>query len=209
MTSEYYNHIVFLRKKYLKFFAKDTQIVDIGCGDGTFIRMLEENDYSAIGIDSDAVSVKKCQEENLHVIQKDAISFLQENQNSFGGIICSHLIEHIPYDRTNFFIKSCYDAMCESGSLLIITPNINNLGGSANFWNDPTHVRPFTISSLKKLISKNMFKIKHIGYDKDSMISIRKNPFYFPIDILRQFISILIYGKNALYTELVVIARKS
>jgi 2-polyprenyl-3-methyl-5-hydroxy-6-metoxy-1,4-benzoquinol methylase len=208
MTSEYYNRIIQLRKKYLKYFSKDTQILDIGCGDGTFIRLLTENDYSAIGIDSDVSCIKKCQEKNLRVLQKDAISFLQENQNSFGGIICSHLIEHIPCDRMNFFIKKCYDAMCKNGSLLIITPNINNLGGSANFWNDPTHVRPFTISSLQKLISKNLFEIKHIGYDKGSKLTIRKNLFYFPIDIIRKFLSILIYGKDGLYTELFVIAKK-
>jgi hypothetical protein len=53
-----------------------------------------------------------------------------------------------------------------------------------------------------------MFEIRHIGYDKGSKFSIRKKLFYFPIDILRQFLSILIYGKDGLYKEIFVIAKK-
>ena len=208
MTSEYYNHIIRLRRKYLKYFSKDTEIVDIGCGDGTFIRLLAEHDYSAIGIDSDAPCIKKCREENLRVFKKDAFSFLKQNQNSFGGIICSHLIEHIPFEHLNIFLKSCYEALHENGSILLITPNINNLGGSADFWNDPTHIKPFTVSSLQKLISKNRFEIMQIGYDKDSKLSIRKNPFHFPLDIIRQFLSVIIYGIAGLYSEIFVIAKK-
>ena len=209
MTSEYYNHIKQLRTKYLKYFSKETQIIDVGCGDGTFIRLLKENNYSVIGIDSDSSCVQQCRNENLSVFKEDAISFLQKNKKQFGGIICSHLIEHFTQDQLNTFIKSCYGALKKNGSMLIITPNINYLGGNANFWNDPTHVRPLTVSSLKKLISKNKFVISNIGYDRDSKLSIRKNLLHFSIDIIRKLLSIIIYGTDGIFIEIFVIAKKS
>jgi 2-polyprenyl-3-methyl-5-hydroxy-6-metoxy-1,4-benzoquinol methylase len=208
MESDYYKYFKNLRKKYLRYFSKDSLILDIGCGDGSFMRLLEENNYSTIGIDTDASCVKKCQENNFRAFEMAAISFLQRNKNSFGGIICSHLIEHIPSDSVELFFKACYAAMCKNSSLLIITPNVNHIGGCANFWNDPTHIRPYTESSLRKLISKNRFKIKCIGYDKNSGLSIRNNIFTLTIDMLRKILSIMIYGKNGIYTELFVIAEK-
>jgi len=208
MTSEYYNYITHIRKKYLKCFSKDSKILDIGCGDGIFIKFLKAQGYSAIGVDTNASCIKKGKERNIPVFQEDAISFLQLNHKSFDGIICSHLIEHIPHDQLNLIINSCYEAMSENGILLIITPNINNLGGSANFWNDPTHIRPFTLGSIKKLLLKYRFKIMHIGYDKDTKLAIRKKPIHFPLDIIRQFLSIIIYGISGIYTEIIVIAKK-
>ena len=78
-----------MRTKYLKYFSKETQIIDVGCGDGTFIRLLKENDYSVIGIDSDASCIQKCKSENLSVFQDDAISFLQKKNCSFFGKVSS------------------------------------------------------------------------------------------------------------------------
>jgi len=208
MTFDYFNYIVHIRKKYLEYFSKEFPIVDIGCGDGFFIRLLKEQGYSAIGVDANSSCIKKCKERNIRVFREDALSYLEQNQKSFGGIICSHLIEHIPNDHLNSFIRRCYEAMIQNGILLIITPNINNLGGSANFWNDPTHIRPFTLSSMQKLLSKNRFEIIRIGYDKDTKLSVRKKLFHFPLDIIRQFLSIIIYGIGGLYTEIFVIAKK-
>ena len=209
MSYKYYDYIKKKRGKYLDYLSKDWPVLDMGCGDGTFIKLLEERGYSAIGIDTDSAMIQKCKDENLHVFRTDAISFLKKNKKSFGALICSHLIEHIPFDDLNSFLKKCHEAMYENGLLLIITPNINNLGGSAYFWNDPTHVRPFTIKSLHKLITKNNFKIVRIGYDKDTKIRNKQNLFKFPIDMIRKFLSIIIYGKDGLYTEIVVIAQKT
>ena len=81
MESDYYKYFKNLRKKYLRYFQKDSLILDIGCGDGSFMRVLEENNYSTIGIDTDASCVKKCQENNFRAFEMAAISFLQEKQN--------------------------------------------------------------------------------------------------------------------------------
>lgn len=206
--NSYYDHIRNIRKKYLKYFDVNFKILDIGCGDGVLMKYLIEEGYSAIGADTDIDSVAHCREDNLTVFEKDAISFLQENKSAFGGIICSHLIEHIPLDQIVPLINGCYGALIEGGVLLVITPNVNNLGGSANFWNDPTHIRPFTNDSLRKLLTKTGFNIINIGYDKDTKINIRNDMIHFPLDLSRQLFSIFIYGSAGLYTEVFALAKK-
>jgi len=208
MMSSYYDHIRNIRKKYLKYFDVNSVVLDIGCGDGVLMKYLIEEGYSAMGIDTDINSVAHCREKKLTVFPKDAISFLQEKKSSFGGIICSHLIEHIPLDQILPLIKGCYEALIEGGVLLVITPNINNLGGSANFWNDPSDIRPFTNDSLRKLFAKTEFTIINIGYDKDTKVNIRNDLIHFPLDLFRQLFSVFIYGSAGLYTEVFALAKK-
>ena len=206
--SNYYDHIRNIRKKYLKYFDVNSEVLDIGCGDGVLMKYLNKEGYSAIGVDTDIDSVVHCRENNLTVFPKDAISFLQENKAAFGGIICSHLIEHIPLDRIDPLINSCYGALIEGGVLLVITPNVNNLGGSANFWNDPSHIRPFTRDSLRKLLTKTGFNIINIGYDKDTKLNTRNDLIHFPLDLFRQLFSVFIYGSAGLYTEVFALAKR-
>ena len=206
--SNYSDHIRNIRKKYLKYFDVNSEVLDIGCGDGVLMKCLIEEGYSAIGVDTDIDSVAHCRENNLTVFAKDAISFLQENKSAFGGIICSHLIEHIPLDQIDHLINNCYGALIKGGVLLVITPNVNNLGGSANFWNDPSHIRPFTNDSLRKILAKTEFNIINIGYDKDTKVNIRNDLIHFPLDLFRQLFSVFIYGPAGLYTEVFALAKK-
>ena len=171
------------------------------------MKYLIEEGYSAMGIDTDINSVAHCREKKLTVFPKNAILFLHENKSSFGGIICSHLIEHIPLDQIVPLIDGCYEALIEGGVLLVITPNVNNLGGSANFWNDPSHIRPFTKDSLRKLFKKTEFTIINIGYDKDTKVNIRNDLIHFPPDLFRQLFSVFIYGSAGLYTEVFALAK--
>jgi len=208
MMNYYYNYIRNIRKKYLNYFNMSSKVLDIGCGDGVLMKYLQEEGYSVYGIDTDLQAVTHCVKNNLSVFQKDAISFLQKNKNSFGSIICCHVIEHIPINQIAQFIECCYNTLLNNGILLIITPNVHTLEGTANFWNDPSHIRPYTIPCLEKLLTKAGFEIIEIGYDKNTKIIIRNDLIHFVLDAFRIILGFLCYGKPALYTEINVLARK-
>lgn len=206
--NNYLNHIRKIRRKYIKYFDKQGKLLEIGCGNGELMRLFQEEGYSIHGIDVSSQAVDYCRKLNLSVSHQDGVSFLKQNQNSYDGIICSHLIEHIHYRDTNLFIECCYQALNNRGIILIITPNVHCLGGNTSFWNDPSHTKPFTVASLKKLLSDFEFKIIDIGYDKNTKIVIKKGCFSLPIDIIRILLGIITYGHSGLYTEVFAVAEK-
>jgi len=207
-VSNYLDRIRKTRKKYLKYFDEKSKILEVGCGNGELMKFLQEEGYSIHGVDASLQAVRHCKKLNFSVFHQDAISFLKQNESSYNAIICSHLIEHIDYSDIDLFIECCYKSLIHKGILLIITPNVHHLGGNASFWNDPSHIRPFTIASLQKLLSKFDFEIIDIGYDKDTKLAVKKGLLSLPIDIIRILLGIIIYGHSALYTEVFAVAQK-
>jgi len=208
MVNNYLDRIRKTRKKYLRYFDEKSKVLEIGCGNGELMRFFQEEGYSIHGVDTSLQAVRHCKTLDLLVSHQDAISFLKQNESSYNAIICSHLIEHINYSDIDLFIECCYKSLIHKGILLIITPNVRHLGGTASFWNDPSHVRPFTVASLQKLLKESKWKIIDIGYDRDTKIVVKKGFFSFPIDIVRVLLGILIYGHSGLYTEVFAVAQK-
>lgn len=205
---KYQNYIRKTRKTYLEYFDKKDKILELGCGNGELMKLFQEEKYSIYGVDVNLQAIRHCQKQNLSASHQDAISFLRQNENTYNGIICSHLIEHIQYNDIDIFIECCYKSLLQKGIFIIITPNVHHLGGNASFWNDPSHIRPFTIASLQKLLSKFDFEIIDIGYDKNTKLAVKKGLLILPIDIIRIVLGIIIYGRSALYTEVFAVAQK-
>jgi len=207
-VGNYQDRIRKTRRKYLQYFEKKDKILEIGCGSGELMRFFQEEGYSICGVDVNLQAIRHCQKQNLLASHQDAISFLKQNENTYNGIICSHLIEHIYYNDIDIFIECCYKSLLQKGILIIITPNVHHLGGSASFWNDPSHIRPFTVASLQKLLKKFEFTIINIGYDKDTKITVKRDLLNFPIDIIRVLLGFIIYGYSGLYTEIFAVGKK-
>ena len=68
--------------------------------------------------------------------------------------ICLALIEHL-YDPS-IFLNECKRILKPGGFLWLSTPDIQACGTS--FWNDPTHVHPYTRTSLSTLLRQQGFE---------------------------------------------------
>jgi O-antigen chain-terminating methyltransferase len=207
-VGKYQDRIRKTRRKYLAYFDKRGKILEIGCGSGELIALFQEEGYSIHGVDVNLQAIRHCHKQNLMASHQDALSFLKQNENTYDGIICSHLVEHIAYNDIDIFFECCYKSLTQKGILIIITPNIHHLGGSASFWNDPSHIRPFTVASLRKLLNKFKYQIIDIGYDKDTKITVKKDLLNLPIDIIRILLGFIIYGHSGFYTEVFAIGEK-
>ncbi|MDX8396885.1 MAG: class I SAM-dependent methyltransferase [Mariprofundaceae bacterium] len=205
----YFEKTKLIRGKYIQYFHKGSKVIDIGCGDGAFVRMMAESGFDAYGVDSNPMSVEAAQSNNLKVSLGDAVAFLKQHEKQFDGIICSHMIEHVSADDVGELIQACRHALTEDGSLLVITPNIHTLTGHSDFWNDPTHIKPYTEDALKKLFRFNGLETTSVGYDQHSQIPLRKSLSRYPLDLLRQLVGVFIYGAPAKYNELYAVGRKS
>ena len=76
---------------------KSLNILDAGCGEGNFMRVLEEIGYEVEGIDVDAKSVQRARESvNGSICLGDLASF--PFAKKYDLIVCGEVLEHIPED---------------------------------------------------------------------------------------------------------------
>jgi SAM-dependent methyltransferase len=206
--SAYDERIRRIRRKYLKYLDRGSRVLDLGCGDGAFMKFLREEGFAVVGVDRDGDAVRRAADRQLTVEEKDFLEFLRENQGGFGGIICSHVMEHIPIEQCEAFIRLCYGALTSKGVIVIITPNVHTLAGAADFWNDPSHVRPFPPASLKRLLTGAGFEVIDQGFDHDTRPALRKDGLHLPLDVLRSVMGRLCYGRAAPFSEVFAVAQK-
>jgi len=114
--------------------SEGSRVIDLGYGDGSFLRSLEKNRIESKGYDYDTVN-----------FESDSIP---EDSNTLDFITSNSVIEHL-HDATNLLEES-YRILKPGGKLILITPNFSY--DYKNFYDDPTHVNPFTVEKLETML---------------------------------------------------------
>jgi 2-polyprenyl-3-methyl-5-hydroxy-6-metoxy-1,4-benzoquinol methylase len=150
-------------QRILPFFAKARTVLDVGCGRGVFMEMLRDAGITPVGVDLSPDSVRLCQELGFdRVYHEDALGFLKRHEAAFDGVVCSHIIEHMPYEDAIELVRSAYAALMPGGRMAIVTPNARDLRIIGEiFWLDPTHVRPYPLPLLDAMLRSAGFHIVH------------------------------------------------
>ncbi len=122
----------------------DAPILDLGCGRGEWLGILNERGLAAYGVESNTVFFSRCRQEELTVKQEDLLHHLESLAcESLGAITGFHIIEHLPADQQIRLVQLAYRALRPGGVLILETPNPEHLSVAAlRFYLDPTHVRP-------------------------------------------------------------------
>lgn len=146
---------------YLQWFRGAKLICDIGCGTGIFLEEARGSGIEGIGVDVDPALVEACRRKGLRAETGEATEFLNRHTDTFDGIFCSHLVEHLDPEKVAELASSCHRALASSGVVVFITPNPEALHVHLReFWRDPTHVRPYSVEALSFLISSAGFRIE-------------------------------------------------
>lgn len=153
-----------------------TPILDVGCGRGEWLELLDEIGLTAYGIDLNRVMVHQCQELGLKVVETEAINYLRSlNANSLGAVTGMHIIEHIPFKRLIVFFDEVLRALKPGGVAIFESPNPENLlTASCNFYYDPTHLNPLPPEAMRFVLEIRGFsriEIKRLHpYPEESRI---------------------------------------
>jgi SAM-dependent methyltransferase len=150
-----------IQSRFVRFFRGAGLVLDIGCGRGVFLELLRDAGIEAVGLDHAEESVAACRERGFTIHCEDARTYLRQAAGQFGGIFCSHVIEHMAYDDAMHFLGLCHGALRPKGVLLLLTPNPEDLAViTETFWLDPTHVRPYPKLLLQGMLQANGFKVR-------------------------------------------------
>ncbi len=144
---------------YVKKALKQTgnnKILDIGCGRGEWLELLQEHGYDGCGVDHNTISTSKNAASGLNVECIDGLEYLaRQADDSFAFISGFHFIEHLPFSKRLLLIDECLRVLARNGVLLFETPNPENLiVGACNFYTDPTHCNPLPYPTLKFLLEE-------------------------------------------------------
>ena len=123
---------------------KGAPILDLGCGRGEWLEVLDQEGLTARGVDLNHIFLESCRELGLDVVEQDAVAYLRSlKPNSIGAVTAFHLIEHLPLKTLITLLDETLRVLQPGGVVVLETPNpANVLVGSCNFYLDPTHRNP-------------------------------------------------------------------
>lgn len=163
------------QEQYLKYYKGKENILDIGCGRGEFLELLNEHHISAQGIDVYGEFADYCKDKGLKAAKQDALSYMREQKdNSIGGIFMGQVAEHLENDYLLNLLANCHEKMEKGAYFIAETPNPTNLSTFASsFYLDPSHVKPVHPEAFKFMLEYVGFKEVEIIYTESSKSAYR------------------------------------
>ncbi|AUC60171.1 hypothetical protein AA637_02930 [Cyanobacterium sp. HL-69] len=149
----------------------DSLFIDVGCGRGEWLEIVQELGYQGIGVDLNQVMSQDCNDHGLNVIISDCVEYLQSlEDNSVDVVTGFHIVEHLPLEIILNLFRQCLRVLKTQGMVIFETPNPDNvLVGSRNFYNDPTHRNPIPSSTLA-------FMLECAGFPKVEVLNLHPIP---------------------------------
>lgn len=140
--------------------AERRLLLDVGCGNGSFLHLASEAGWNVRGIDFDADAVEAARRAGLDV-SLGPIESLAEESNRYDAITLGHVIEHVHDPRGT--LSACLRLLKPGGWLWIETPNVESRGHArfGRHWRGleaPRHLILFHPRALRALLEDVGFR---------------------------------------------------
>jgi O-antigen chain-terminating methyltransferase len=151
--------------EYLPYFQQQANVLDIGCGRGEFLELLQEQGISAYGLDMNRNMVEYCRKKGLRVENMDMISHLQSlDDNSLGGIFAAQVVEHRPPSQLSQLLQLCFQKLKPQAYIVLETQNPTSIFALSHFHRDLSHEKPIHPDALEFLMKTSGFSETQIAY---------------------------------------------
>lgn len=142
-------------------FVRNGRALDIGCGNGRFIRSMNSLGWQCEGVEFNETAVKVCRQAGLRVFHGELKNAGYDNA-TFDLVTARHLIEHLP--ELTAFVEEVARILKPGGRFVLETPNNRSFGkklfGKRWFANEvPRHLVLFNLPSLTMLVKRHGFKL--------------------------------------------------
>lgn len=135
--------------------SQDT-VVDIGAGDGLFIKNINAARKIAIDLSPHAL---KLREHGVEVYQASASEFTAVFPEQANVVFMSNFLEHLPSKRDVIqVLEECHRALAPGGAVLILQPNIRYVGPA--YWDYIDHHIALTEHSVREALEIVGFRVE-------------------------------------------------
>ncbi|HET9443078.1 MAG TPA: methyltransferase domain-containing protein [Acidimicrobiales bacterium] len=134
-------------------------VVDLGCGRGEFVAVLEDRGIRATGVEADPEQVRAAGQHGLAVERGDAVTWLAgADDGSLGGLALLQVVEHLTAQEVVELVALGARKVRPGGRVLVETVNPTSLYVFAHsFYRDPTHTAPVHPAYLEFLFREAGF----------------------------------------------------
>ena len=138
------------------------RLLDVGCGNGAFLKMAQAAGWSVQGIDFDPIAVAEARRQGL-AVDLGGIDQLADQAQTYDWITCSHVLEHVHEPQQ--LLQSLHCLLRPGGTLWLQTPNLESIGHRAYgpHWvgvDAPRHLTLLTLPALRSALEKAGFRTK-------------------------------------------------
>ena len=151
------------------------KILEVGCGQGEFLRIWKNYDVRAVGIEFNQDAVKKARAEGLEVYKAFAeTSETELPEAPFDAFVQFNFLEHQPHP--NEMLQCIYNNLTEDGVGLVTVPSLEYILQNGYYEIIKDHIAYYSKDTLYFLFQKNGFEIvDYQTLNRDShAITVRK-----------------------------------
>jgi len=146
------------RDFFSKYISASDTVVDLGAGDGKFIRYIEAGRKIAVDL---SPHVKELESDSIEVYQTAATNLHNTLDEVADVVFMSNFLEHMPNKKIVLdVLESCYKVLKPGGKVIILQPNIRYVG--SDYWDYIDHHIALNEKSLVEALEISSFKIEHL-----------------------------------------------
>lgn len=150
---------------FIPYFSNCECVLDIGCGEGLFLKHLKLINVLGKGLEYDPSIAEDVRNKGFEVYRGSAVDIWPEINESFDGAFCSHLIEHLSFENVINLVEGMSQKLAPGARVVFAWPNPGSIQMQLfHFWRDPEHVRYYDQYLIAGLF-------KHYGLEIDECFS--------------------------------------
>ncbi len=173
-------------------------LLDVGCGDGGFLKLMPESLFNKFGLEINTEACTICKEKGFKVFNS-SIEDLDPKDLKFDVITMWHVLEHV--SDPEVVLTKVNSLLSQDGVLVFSVPDAGSMGFKLGkkLWfhlDSPRHLFIPSDKGVEDLLAFCRFKVtkkKNAFYEfpLDIFWSVRKSPYGFFVYLLYPFIKIL------------------
>jgi 2-polyprenyl-3-methyl-5-hydroxy-6-metoxy-1,4-benzoquinol methylase len=173
-------------RAYLPVFAGASDVLDVGCGRGEFLALLQAEGVRATGVDANHEMVAVAREQGLDVAESDALEHLESRPDgSLGGLMAAQVVEHLEPEYLLRLLATAFHKLRPGAPIVIETINPACwLAFFSSYLRDFTHVRPVHPETLQYLLQASGFGGVTIRYSAPVPEHMKMQPINLPAETL-------------------------
>ncbi|MEI7736836.1 MAG: class I SAM-dependent methyltransferase [Ferruginibacter sp.] len=137
----------------IRFVAEGKNMLEVGCGDGAFLKMAVQKKCTVTGLELNDVAIQQCVQDGLNVIGATIEEHATTHPAQYDVVVFFQVLEHIT--NISSFVGAAITCLKPGGTLIIGVPNNNPYIFRHDKWHTlnlpPHHAGLWSTTSLSNL----------------------------------------------------------